>query len=143
METHLNCIGKDIWDVTKNGYTDPTQGQPNPPTLAKDEENDCKAREALLSVLSDQQNMGLSDRSTAKAIWDKLETLNEGDSTVKIAKLECFWVSYENLKMEEDERISSFMERVNEIVLGIQSCGGTLSEDVIVSKIFTSIATSI
>lgn len=135
METHLICTGKDIWDVTKNGYTTPTQGQPIPPNLAKDEENDCKAREALLSAQSDQQVKGLSDRSTAKSIWDKLETLNEGDSTVKIAKLECFRVSYESLKMEEDERISSFMERVNEIVLGIQCCGGTLSEDEIVSKV--------
>lgn len=61
----------------------------------------------------------LSDRSTTKAIWDKLETLNEGDITVKIAKLECFQVRYANMKMEEDERIFAFMERVNEIVLGI------------------------
>ncbi|GLJ38555.1 hypothetical protein SUGI_0785920 [Cryptomeria japonica] len=90
METHLNCIGKEIWDVTKNGYTAPTQGQPNPPNLAKDEENDYKAIEALLRALSNQQVMGVSDRSTAKAIWDKLETLNEGDSIVKITKLECF-----------------------------------------------------
>ncbi|GLJ16902.1 hypothetical protein SUGI_0291670 [Cryptomeria japonica] len=86
METHLNCIGKDICEVTKNGYVSPTQGQPNPPTLGKDEENDCKAREALSNALSDQQFMGLLDRSTAKAIWDKLETLNEGDTMVKIAK---------------------------------------------------------
>ncbi|GLJ36020.1 hypothetical protein SUGI_0722600 [Cryptomeria japonica] len=135
METHLNFIGKDIWEVTKNGYTAATPGQPAPTTLAKDEENDCKAREALLSALSDQQIMGLSDRSTTKAIWNHLETLNEGDSTVKIAKLESFQVRYEHLKMEEDERISAFMERVNEIVLGIKCCGGTLSEDEIVSKI--------
>ncbi|GLJ55967.1 hypothetical protein SUGI_1201470 [Cryptomeria japonica] len=64
-----------------------------------------------------------------------METLNEGDTTVKITKLECFWVRYENLKMEEDERIYAFMERVNEIVLGIQCCGGSLSEDEIVSKV--------
>ncbi|GLJ33781.1 hypothetical protein SUGI_0679010 [Cryptomeria japonica] len=37
--------------------------------------------------------------------------------------------------MEEDERSSAFMERVNEIVLGIQCCGGSLSEDEIVSKV--------
>lgn len=53
METHLNCIGKDIWDVTKNGYVGPTPNQPNPPTLGKDQENDCKAREALLTALLD------------------------------------------------------------------------------------------
>ncbi|GLJ14946.1 hypothetical protein SUGI_0243920 [Cryptomeria japonica] len=135
METHLNCIGKDIWDIIKNGYIAATLGQPAPPNLTKDKENDCKAREALLSALSDQQIMGLSDRSTTKAIWDHLETLNEGDCTIKIVKLESFRVRYEHLKMEEDERISAFMERVNEIVLGIKCCGGTLSEDEIVSKV--------
>ncbi|XP_057828372.2 uncharacterized protein LOC131039599 isoform X2 [Cryptomeria japonica] len=82
--------------------------QPNPPTLGKDEENDCKAREALLSALSDQQIMGLSDRSTAKAIWDHLETLNEGDSTVKIAKLESFQVR----KLEESRRENEELEEL-------------------------------
>lgn len=53
METHLNYIGRDIWDVTKNGYVGPTPNKPHPPTLAKDLENDCKAREALLSALLD------------------------------------------------------------------------------------------
>ncbi|GLJ44357.1 hypothetical protein SUGI_0929360 [Cryptomeria japonica] len=86
--------------------------------------------------------MGLSDRSTAKAVWDKLETPNEGDTTVKIAKLECYRVRYENLKMEEDERISSFMERVNESVLGIQCCGGSLSEYEIVSKVLRDLPPS-
>ncbi|GLJ37821.1 hypothetical protein SUGI_0769250 [Cryptomeria japonica] len=135
METHLNCIGRDIWDVTNNGYVSPILNQPHPPKLAKDMDNDCKAREALLSALSDQQIMRLSNQSTAKAIWDKLETLNEGDTTIKLAKLECYYVKYENLKMEEDERISTFMERVNKIVLGIQCCGGSLSEYEIVSKV--------
>lgn len=96
MEIHLNCIGRDVWDITKNGYTTPTQNQPNPPTLAKDLENDSKAREALLSTLLDQQVMGLSNQSTTKASWDKMETLYEGDATIKIAKLECYQVRYEN-----------------------------------------------
>ncbi|GLJ10718.1 hypothetical protein SUGI_0133690 [Cryptomeria japonica] len=77
--------------------------------------------------------MGLIDKSSGKAMCDKLETLNEGDPTVNIAKLNGYRVRYENLKMEEDERIISFMERVNEIVMGIQSCSGTLSEDEIFS----------
>ncbi|GLJ21945.1 hypothetical protein SUGI_0410990 [Cryptomeria japonica] len=37
--------------------------------------------------------------------------------------------------MEEDERFFAFMERVNEIVLGIKCCGGTLSEHEIVLKV--------
>lgn len=69
----------------------------------------------------------------------KLETLYEGDQTVNIAKFEGYWVRYENLKMEEDEKISSFMDRVNEIVMGIKCCGGTVNEDEIISKILRAL----
>lgn len=37
--------------------------------------------------------------------------------------------------MEDNETISAFMESINEIVLGIQCCGGSLSEGEIVSKV--------
>lgn len=83
--------------------------------------------------------MGLIDKSSGKAILDKLETLNEGDPTVKISKLDGYQVRYEKLKMEEDKRNTAFMERVNEIVKGIQCCGGTLSEDEIVSKVLRAL----
>lgn len=141
METHLRCLGKEIWEITQNGVTphNPTSGNPPLTNLDKELENDYRAREALLCALSDQQIMGLTDKSSGKAIWDKLETFNEGDPTVRIAKLDGYRVRYENLKMEEDERITAFMERVNEIVMGIQCCGGTLSEDEIVSKVLRAL----
>lgn len=41
--------------------------------------------------------------------------------------------------MEEDERIFAFMERVNEIFLRIQCCGGSVSEDEIVSKVLRAL----
>lgn len=89
--------------------------------------------------LSDQQIIGLTDKSSGKAIWDKLETLNEANPIVKISKLDGYQVRYENLKMEEYERITAFMERVNEIVMGIQCYGGALSEDEIVSKVLRAL----
>lgn len=82
--------------------------------------------------------MELTNKSSTKAIWDKLETLNEGDPTVKTTKLDGYWVRFENLKIEEDERITAFIERVNEIVMGIQCCGGALSEE-IVSKVLRAL----
>ena len=101
METHLRCLGKEIWEITQNGVTPYNLGSSNPPlaNLDKELENDCREREALLCTLSDQQIMGLIDKSSGKAIWDMLETLNEGDPTVKIAKLDGYRVRYENLKM--------------------------------------------
>lgn len=87
-----------------------------------------------MSSLSDQHLISMIDLSTTKKIWNKLETFNEGDIVVKFAKLEGYQVIYENSKMKEDERINGFMERVNEIVLGIQCYGGNISEEEVVSK---------
>lgn len=66
--------------------------------------------------------MRLTDKSLAKVVWDKFQTLNEGDPTVKIGKLDGCQVRYENLKIKYNEIIHVFMERVNEIVMGIQYC---------------------
>lgn len=56
METLLRCLGKDIWEITKKGYTpyDPTSRNPTPTDLDKNIKNDCRAREALLCALTDQ-----------------------------------------------------------------------------------------
>lgn len=63
METHLRCLGKDIWEIIEKGYTpyDSTSGNPAPADLDKNIENDCRAREALLCALTNQQIMGLID----------------------------------------------------------------------------------
>lgn len=58
---------------------------------------------------------------------------------MKISKHDGYRVRYENLKMEEDERIIAFMERVNQTVMGIQCCGGTLIEDEIISKVLRTL----
>lgn len=42
------------------------------------------------------------------------------------------------MKIGEDENISTFMAKVNELVLGIECVGGTLEEDKIVAKVLSS-----
>lgn len=56
METHLICLGKEIWEITENGVTpfNPTFGDPPLTNLDKELENDCRAREALFCALTDQ-----------------------------------------------------------------------------------------
>lgn len=141
METHLRSLGNEIWEITQNVVTPYNLASGNPPLekLDKEIENYCREREALLCAHSDYQIMRLIDKSSGNATWDKLETLNEGDPIVKIGKLDGYQVGYENLKMEEDERITAFMEMVNKIVMGIQCCSGTLTEDEIVSKILRAL----
>ena len=53
---------------------------------------------------------------TVKEIWDTLENIHEGDTKVKMAKLQAHRTHFENLKMNEDEDIVVFFLRVSEVV---------------------------
>ncbi|GLJ49492.1 hypothetical protein SUGI_1048620 [Cryptomeria japonica] len=75
---------------------------------------------------------------TTHAIWVNLEILYEGDSQVKVAKLQSLKGKYETLKMGDDENIHSYMAKVNELVLGIRCVGGKIEEDEIVAKVLRS-----
>jgi len=80
--------------------------------------------------------MGLK---TTYEIWTKLENLYEGDKYVKCAKMQSLKGKFENLKMSEDENITSYMKKVNELVCGIRCAGGVLDEDEIVAKVLRSL----
>lgn len=73
------------------------------------------------------------DLEIAHEIWVKLETFHEGDSHTKITKLQSLKGKYENLKMGEDGNITSYMQKVNELVCGIRCVGGYLEESEIIS----------
>ena len=60
---------------------------------------------------------------TTKEIWDKLQTIYEGDTKVKRAKLQNFKTQFESLKMKEEENILEWVERIDEIVNAIQELG--------------------
>lgn len=68
-------------------------------------------------------------------IWEKLENLYEGDKHVKVAKLQSLKGKYKMLRMGEDENISSFMDKVNDLVLNIRCASGIIEEDEIVAKV--------
>ena len=60
---------------------------------------------------------------TAKEIWGSLESIHEGDKKVKIAKLKVYRAQFENIKMNDEEDISSFILRVAEIVNNMKALG--------------------
>ena len=61
--------------------------------------------------------------NTTKDIWDKLQTIYEGDTKVTRDKLQTFKYQFEILKMKEEENISKYFERIDEIVDTMQGIG--------------------
>lgn len=98
-------------------------------------EHNIRVKEALMSALIDSEMTNVMGLQTTHEIWEKLQTLYEGDKQVKVAKLQSLKGKYEMLKMGEDENINTFIAKVNDLVLGIRCVDGTLVEDEIVAKV--------
>ena len=95
--------------------------------------------EKVVNVILDGLNITFFSKvihcNTTKDIWDKLQTIYEGDTKVKRAKLQKFKAQFESLKMKEEENISKYFERIDENVNAIQGIGAELKEKEIVEKL--------
>jgi hypothetical protein len=76
---------------------------------------------------------------SAKDIWDKLRNIYEGDTKVKKEKLQTYRGQFEQLKMKEDENISSYFLRVEKIVNEIIGLGEEIEESIIAQKVLRSL----
>ena len=61
-----------------------------------------------------------------KEIWDKLENIYAGDSEVKMEKIQSLKVQYESLKMKDEENISKYFKRIDNLVNTINGLGELL-----------------
>jgi len=60
---------------------------------------------------------------SAKEIWYKIILSYEGDEQVKRAKLQTLRIRYENLKMHNNESITNYFLRMDEIVNCMRNLG--------------------
>jgi hypothetical protein len=102
-------------------------------------ENNSKAKNALLNGLSDTVFTKVAHCKSAKDIWDKLRNIYEGDSKVKGENLQTYRGQFKQLKMKENEDISSYFLRVDETVNAIIGLGEEIEESVIVQNVLRSL----
>jgi hypothetical protein len=76
---------------------------------------------------------------TAKAMWDKLINSYEGNEKVKYAKLQTYRLNFEQLKMNEDETVSKYFLRFEELVNAMKGLGEKIEESLLVQKILRSL----
>jgi hypothetical protein len=138
MKRYIQEYGFQVWKSIVDGYTSPTV----PPTNDKEVklgENNSKAKNALLNGPSDTVFTKVAHCKSAKDIWDKLQNIYEGDSKVKVVKLQTYRGQFEQLKMKEYEYIAAYLLRVNEAVNAIIGLGEEIEESVIVQKVLRSL----
>lgn len=61
--------------------------------------------------------------NTTKVIWDNIIQSYEGDTKIKNVKLQTLRIQYETPRMHNDESITSFFLRVDEIMNSMRNIG--------------------
>jgi hypothetical protein len=115
MKTYMHAQGFEIWQSIVHGYTASTV----PPTndkVVKLGQNNSKAKNELLNGLSETVFTKVAHCKSSKDIWDKLQNIYEGDSKVKVAKIQTYRGHFEQHNMKEDDNIAGYFLRVDETV---------------------------
>ena len=110
MRTYIMSLGIEVWAAVELGYAPKatnTEKETKPDFVAN-----VKAMNAILNGLCEAEFIKVMHKDTTKEIWDTLENIHEGDKKVKTAKLQVYRAQFENLRMNDDEDISSFFLKV-------------------------------
>ena len=97
------------------------------------------ALNALFSAITNEEFKKISSTNTAKEAWTILQTTYKGTKAVKDSKLQWFIMSFEEIKMEEDESFDEFYTKLKDIVNSAFNLGETIPESKIVRKVLRSL----
>jgi hypothetical protein len=121
MRTYLMALGVDVWDVVETGYIKPVV------LASKDDKLEfsfnAKGMNAILNGLVEVDFVKVIHLQTTKEMWDKLISNYEGNEKVKDAKLQTFRLKFEQIKMNEDETVSKYFLRLEELVNSMKGFG--------------------
>ena len=96
MRKYIMSLGIEVWATVELGYA------PKATDTEKETKQDfvanAKAMNAIMNGLCEEYFIKVMHKDSAKAIWDTLENIHEGDKKVKTAKLQVYRAQFENLK---------------------------------------------
>ena len=118
IESFFLAHDADLWDMVIDGYTQPVDesGQMIDRKRMSDQQkrdfrNHHKARMILLSAISYSEYEKISNRETAKNMFESLRMTHEGNIQVKETKELALIQKCESFKMEDSESIEAMFSR--------------------------------
>ncbi|KAL8464945.1 hypothetical protein ACS0TY_034433 [Phlomoides rotata] len=98
-----------------------------------------KALNAIFTSVDTCMFKIISNCVSANDAWDRLQEHYEGSESIRRTKLRMLGTKFENLRMKEDESISSYNGRVSEIANDSHSLGEPISNVRLVNKILRTV----
>ena len=98
-----------------------------------------RAFNALFSAVTNEEFQKISSTETTKEAQTILQTTYEGTKAVKDSKFQRLTMSFEEIKMEEDESFNEFYVKLKDIVNSAFNLGEKILEPKVVRKVLRSL----
>ena len=140
MRAFLQSLDEKVWQAVEIGWTKTKEAPADwDEAKIKAANFNSRALNALFSAVTNEEFKKISSTETAQEAWTILQTTYEGTKVVKDSKLQRLIISFEEIKMEEDESFDEFYAKLKDIVNSTFNLGETISEPKIVRKVLKSL----
>ncbi|XP_013713550.2 uncharacterized protein LOC106417262 [Brassica napus] len=146
MRHIIRGIDEDAWTAVEQGWTAPTMVMddksmgPLPKERWTDSDKaaskfNSKALTTIFSAVDLDQFKIIQGCESAKEAWDTLINHFEGNTSVRRTRIDHLASKFENLRMEDDESIGSFISKISSIANEASVLGKKYNEKKLVKKV--------
>ncbi|KAM7502462.1 hypothetical protein LguiB_001366 [Lonicera macranthoides] len=134
---------KEYWGAIEVGYVEPAEGETlvaaQKKILEEMKLKDLKAKNYLFSSIDKTILKTMTQKETAKQIWDSMKVKYQGNARVQRAQLQTLRRSFELLEMKVGETVTDYVGRVMVVANDMRNCGEDMPDVKIVEKILRTL----
>ena len=136
MRAFLQSLDENVWQVVEIGQIKPKEAPADwDDAKIKMANFNSRALNALFSAVTNEEFKKISSIETTKEAWTILQTTYEGTKAIKDSMFQRLSMSFEEIKMEEDESFDEFYAKLKDIVNSVFNLGETIPKPKIVRKV--------
>lgn len=102
---------------------------------------DKRALAIIYNGIFEDLLLSIAEKKMSKEAWEAIKTVHLGADKVKAAKAQTLKVEFENLMMNEKEKLDEFCMRLNSLVTNIRAPGEKVEESHVVKKLLRAVPT--
>ncbi|KAD6454911.1 hypothetical protein E3N88_09617 [Mikania micrantha] len=129
-------MSHDLWEFVTVGYN---RNDGDRQRFKENKKNDAKALSFIQQAVHDEVFSRIAAATSSREAWTLLETEFQGDSKVKMVKLQGLRREFETLQMKDGEAVGDFLSRVMKIVNQKRAYGELVPDQKIVEKVLRSL----